>query len=207
MGGGHVTLGEPFEKGDPVTDQGIDPIIPLDDRPEEPHVRDIYARFESTLGFVPNLVKLWSRAPYLVAALVGLETALGAEGRVPLAMKELAMTRTSELNGCPYCRAFHRARLRQLGVDRDKSASLGAPALPRELFTEEELAVLALADEMTLDVKAKPETVRCVTALYGAAGAVELMAVVALLNFDNRMAFSAELPPDPVTLVSSSDRR
>jgi hypothetical protein len=71
--------------------------------------------------------------------------------------------------------------------------------LPRDLYTEEELAVLRLADEMTLDVKAKPETLHAIAKLYGSEGAIELMAAVALLNFDNRMAFTAELPPDPAT--------
>ncbi len=178
-----------------------EPIIPIDDSPQDPEVREIFARFNATLGFVPNLVKLWSQAPHLVSALVTVETALGAEGRVPQALKELAMTRTSELNGCPYCKAFHRARLRKLGVRQQAAEPLAQPELPRELYTEEELAVLKLADEMTLDVKAKPETLRTVARLFGTDGAIELMAAVALLNFDNRMAFTAELPPDPATLV------
>lgn len=174
-------------------------IIPLNESPEEPQIREIYATFDKALGFVPNLVKLWSQAPHLVSALVAVETALGGEGKVPQAMKELAMVRTSELNGCPYCRSFHRARLRALGVEGSKSAGLAAPEIAREFYTEEELAVLSLADEMTLEIKAKPETLAAVAKLYGHDGAVELMAAVALLNFDNRMAFTAGLPVDPAT--------
>jgi AhpD family alkylhydroperoxidase len=176
-----------------------DSVIPFDRLPDDPNVREIFATFDRTLGFVPNLVKLWGQAPHLVRALVAVETALGSEGKVPQTMKELAMVRTSELNGCPYCRAFHRARLRALGVEGAKSGGLAAPELPRELYTEEELAVLRLADEMTLEIRAKPETLAAIATLYGADGAVELMAAVALLNFDNRMAFSAGLPPDPGT--------
>jgi AhpD family alkylhydroperoxidase len=176
-----------------------DSIIPFDRAPDDPQIREIFATFERALGFVPNLVKLWSQAPHLVSALVAVETALGGAGKVPQAMKELAMVRTSELNGCPYCRAFHRTRLRALGVEASKSGGLSVPELPRELYSEEELVVLKLADEMTLDIRAKPETLAAIAKLYGSDGAVELMAAVALLNFDNRMAFSAGLPPDPGT--------
>jgi hypothetical protein len=49
---------------------------------------------------------------------------------------------------------------------------------------------------MTLAIKARPETLSAVVKLYGTDGAIELMAAIALLNFDNRMAFSAELEPD-----------
>jgi AhpD family alkylhydroperoxidase len=175
------------------------PIIPLNDQSDDPQIRDIFARFNATLGFVPNLVKLWSQAPHLVNALVTIETALGGEGKVPQAMKELAMMRTSELNGCPYCKSFHRARLRKLGVRESATTPLSLLELPADLYTEEELAVLRLADEMTIDIKAKPETLRAVAKLYGVDGAIELMAAIALLNFDNRMAFTAELPPDAAT--------
>jgi AhpD family alkylhydroperoxidase len=176
------------------------PILPFAEEPSDPQIREIYAQFTAALGFVPNLVKLWSQAPHLVSALVAVETALGGAGKVPQSMKELAMTRTSELNGCPYCKSFHRARLHKLGVSDHKMAPLAAPDLPRDVYTDEELAVLRLADEMTLEVKAKPATLRAIANLYGTDGAIELMAAVALLNFDNRMAFTAELPPDPGTL-------
>jgi len=53
-----------------------------------------------------------------------------------------------------------------------------------------------VTDEMTLMVRGQPETVGKAIALFGVDGAVELMAVIALLNFDNRMAFTAELPVD-----------
>lgn len=176
------------------------PTLPLVEHPTDPTIRAIYARFDDVLGFVPNLVKLWSQAPHLVSALVAVETLVAGEGRVPQPLKELAMTRTSELNGCPYCKSFHRARLRTLGVAGDKAAPLSKPELPADLYTGEERAVLALADEMTLDVRARPETLAAITGFFGLDGAVELMAAIALLNFDNRMAFTAELPPDPATL-------
>lgn len=154
----------------------------------------------AALGFVPNLVRLWAEAPHLVSTLVSLETTIGGPGLVPQRLKELAMTRTSELNGCPYCKSFHHARLRTLGFPQHLRTQLGSPELPLELFDERERCVLRLAEEMTLDVRASPATLEECRNLFGRAGAVELMAAVALLNFDNRMAYSAQLEPDEATL-------
>lgn len=56
--------------------------------------------------------------------------------------------------------------------------------------------MLKLTDEMTLLVRGQPETVGKAIELFGVDGAVELMATIALLNFDNRMAFTAGIPVD-----------
>jgi AhpD family alkylhydroperoxidase len=172
-------------------------VLPLvTDEQASPEVRAVFDKFKSALGFVPNLVRLWSHSPLLFGALTGLEAVVGAPGKVPGALKELAMARTSELNGCPYCKAFHHDRLKRLGTpaDKDRSLALGQP--PPGLFTDEELAVLKLADEMTMDVQASAATVERVARLFGTEGAIELMACIAMLNLDNRMAYSAALPPD-----------
>jgi AhpD family alkylhydroperoxidase len=129
-------------------------------------------------------------------AALALEVAMTTAGRVPAALKELAATRVSELNRCPYCTAFHHARLGQLAVDGGKAATLAEPTVPSSLFTEAELAVLQLADEMTIDVQAHRATIERVKRLFGVEGAIELMGVIAMLNLDNRMAYSAGLVAD-----------
>ncbi|HLM73149.1 MAG TPA: hypothetical protein VK459_10675, partial [Polyangiaceae bacterium] len=64
------------------------------------------------------------------------------------------------------------------------------------VFSAEETAVLDLTDEMTLSVRASPETVLRVKELFGEAGAIELMATIGMLNCFNRIAFSAGLSAD-----------
>jgi uncharacterized peroxidase-related enzyme len=175
-------------------------VLPLvSDEEASPEVRAVFEKFRNALGFVPNLVRLWSQSSLLFPALTQLEAVVGAAGKVPSAIKELAMARTSELNGCPYCKAFHHERLRKLGESADKSSAIRGEHLEEAasgLFTEEERAALRLADEMTLDVQASRATVERVAKLFGNEGAVELMTCIAMLNLDNRMAYSAALPPD-----------
>lgn len=81
-----------------------------------------------------------------------------------------------------------------------------APSSPdQSLFSAEEQAVLALADEMTTRVHARPETIGRIRSLFGVDGVVELMATIALLNFDNRMAYSAGTPPDVFPVTESQE--
>jgi uncharacterized peroxidase-related enzyme len=173
-------------------------VLPLvTDEQASPETRALFDKFRQALGFVPNLVRLWAHSKLLSSALSQLEMVVGSSARVPTALKELAMARTSELNGCPYCKAFHHDRLRRLGSSANRSSALAMREVEGPgLFTDEERAVLQLADEMTLDVQASAATVERVARLFGVEGTVELMACIAMLNLDNRMAFSADLPPD-----------
>lgn len=172
-------------------------VIPLmTDDEAPPEVRSFFEKVREAIGFVPNLFRLWARAPHLVDTLIQLETTVGGSGKVPAQLKELAMLRTSELNGCPYCAAFHGANFDSAGGDPVQAEALKRRELPPGLFSEEELTVLKLTDEMTLLVRGQPETVGKAIELFGVDGAVELMATIALLNFDNRMAFTAGIPVD-----------
>lgn len=177
-----------------------EPMMPLVQDGEGPaEVQMLFDRIRTALGFVPNLFRLWANAPHLLPTLVQLETTICGTGKVPARLKELAAFRTSELNGCPYCKAFHGGNVRKLGFDESQYGAVQQNALPDiGLFSEEEQAVLRLADEMTLSVRASPATLDWVRRLFGLDGSVELMATIALLNFDNRMAYSATIPPDEV---------
>jgi uncharacterized peroxidase-related enzyme len=174
------------------------PAIPLvQDGEGSEAVQQLFARIRAAIGFVPNLFRLWANAPHLLPTLVQMETTICGSGKVPARLKELAAFRTSELNGCPYCSAFHGHNVKQLGFEDSQFAAVQANEAPAAgLFSDEELAVLALADEMTQRVHARPETIERISALFGLDGTVELMATIALLNFDNRMAYSAKTPPD-----------
>lgn len=183
------------------------PVIPLvQDGEGSAEVQQLFERIRAAIGFVPNLFRLWANAAHLLPTLVQMETTICGDGKVPARLKELAAFRTSELNGCPYCTAFHGNNVRQLGYDPSQFAAAQQPnAHDSSLFSEEEQAVLALTDEMTQRVSAQPATIERVNKLFGVEGTVELMATIALLNFDNRMAYSAGTPPDVFPSASSAD--
>jgi uncharacterized peroxidase-related enzyme len=173
------------------------PISLISDEAASPEVREVFENVRGVFGFIPNWVRMLARSPHVLKALLDFEVRIAGDGKIPRALKELAMTRTSELNGCNYCSAYHRHGLKACGVEESKATAIGQRERPGGgLFSEEETAVLDLTDEMTLNVRASPETVLRVKELFGEDGAVELMAAIGMLNCFNRIAFSAGLSPD-----------
>lgn len=169
----------------------------ITDEEAPPEVREVFENVRGAFGFIPNWVRMLAHAPHVMKALLDLEMSVAGGGKIPAALKELAMMRTSELNSCGYCAAYHRHGLKKAGVEAAKTEALAVRERPGGgLFSEEETAVLDLTDEMTLDVRAKPETVERAARLFGKEGAVELMATIGMLNFFNRMSLSTGISPD-----------
>jgi len=173
------------------------PLSLTSDEAASPEVREVFESVRGVFGFIPNWVRMLAPAPHIMKALLDFEVRVAGDGKVPRALKELAMTRTSELNGCNYCIAYHHHGLKACGVEAAKATAVGQRERPGGgVFSEEESAVLDLTDEMTLNVRATPETVARVKELFGEAGAIELMTAIGMLNCFNRIAFSAGLHPD-----------
>jgi uncharacterized peroxidase-related enzyme len=167
------------------------------DEAASPEVREVFEKVRGVFGFVPNWVRMLAHAPHVMTALIELEMSVAGGGKIPAALKELAMMRTSELNSCGYCSAYHRHGLKKAGVDASKTDALAARERPGGgLFSDEETAVLDLTDEMTIGVRATPETVERAARLFGEDGVVELMATIGMLNFFNRMSLSTGISPD-----------
>lgn len=167
------------------------------DEEASPQVREVFENVRGVFGFIPNWVRMLAHSPHVMKTLLELEMSVAGEGKIPSALKELAMMRTSELNSCTYCSAYHRHGLKRAGVEDSKTDALAVRERPGGgLFSEEETTVLDLTDEMTIDVRAKPETVERATRLFGEDGVVELMATIGMLNFFNRMSLSTGISPD-----------
>lgn len=171
------------------------PLVRDEDAPAG--VAELFTQLQQGLGFVPNYFRMVAHAPDYAGAILGLEGAVTGKGSLAQDLKELIMLRVSELNGCPYCTSWHRGSGAAAGLSEAKRAAVASRELDRAPFSADELAALQLAEEMTLEVRARPETVADLRARVGDRATVELMTVAALLNFHNRMAWTANLPVDP----------
>ena len=69
-------------------------------------------------------------------------------GRVPARLLELARLRLSMLHGCKFCNQGNRVAAQSAGVTREQIAALEADDIAA--FSQEERAVLRLADELAL---------------------------------------------------------
>lgn len=87
-------------------------------------------------------------APEAYKAMFGLEKYLATTSLKPL-HKELIKIRASQINGCAYCVNMHTADARKLG-ETEQRIYLLSVWRESDVYTEEEKALLALTEEVTL---------------------------------------------------------
>lgn len=175
------------------------PIIPLaDPHHVEAEARPVFDSLVESIGFVPNYWRLLAQTPQLVGPIEHLHRVVMGDGAVPNRYKVLAMLRTCELNRAVYCRAVARGLAEDMPWSDEQKQAVASRDGSLALFEPKEQLVLQLATQMTLDIRADEPTISAVQELFGTEGAVELMALIALNNFHNRMSFTAALPVDDV---------
>jgi AhpD family alkylhydroperoxidase len=147
------------------------------------------------LGKVPSVMKVvyarslrFSRLGWSVIRYhdgLGLEKSLGL----------LVQAAISELNGCGFCLDIARAMAVQAHVGLEKFE-----ALPEwqtsPLFSERERAALAYAEEATRHVKVSDATFERVRKSFDEREIIELVTLVAIENFYNRIAIPLGLEAD-----------
>ncbi|MET3027510.1 carboxymuconolactone decarboxylase family protein [Flavobacterium sp. UW10123] len=87
-------------------------------------------------------------APEAYQAMLGLEKYIASTSLTPV-HKELIKIRASQINGCAYCIKMHTADARKLGVTEERIYLLSAWR-EADFYSEEEKAILALTEEITL---------------------------------------------------------
>ena len=132
--------------------------------------------------------------PEAYKAMRGLEKYLAATKLNPL-LKELIKIRASQINGCAYCINMHTKDARQLGETEQRIYALNA-WWDAPYFTEEEQAVLALTEEVTMiSGRVSDETYeRAARVLDEHQLAQVIMAIVAI-NGWNRICISTRTEP------------
>lgn len=142
-------------------------------------------RFE--LGdLVPDFYKALGRA----------NAAVGNSGVDPL-IHELVKIRASQLNGCAFCLDMHIADARKLGEEQRRLDVLAGWREAPTLFSEAEMAALALAEAVTFiaDDGVPDEVWDAATDIFGDEGTAQLIAAIAMINAYNRIAVSTRKPP------------
>ncbi|MGF1724834.1 carboxymuconolactone decarboxylase family protein [Photobacterium nomapromontoriensis] len=128
-----------------------------------------------------------------IDAMMGLENYVSGNTLSPT-IKELIKLRVSMINNCAYCIEMHTPVAQKNGLSVQKMMALSAwPESP--LFSEEERAVLALADEMTLIAEQglTDKTYQQCIALLGDTPTAQCMMQVVTINAWNRIAVSTKM--------------
>ncbi|OOV18666.1 carboxymuconolactone decarboxylase family protein [Flavobacterium sp. LM4] len=87
-------------------------------------------------------------APEAYQALMNLESYISKTSLTPT-HKELIKIRTSQINGCAFCINMHTADARKYG-ETEQRIYLISTWREADIYTEEEKAILALTEEVTL---------------------------------------------------------
>jgi len=116
---------------------------------------------------------------------------------LPAKLVHMVFLRVSQLNGCAHCIDIHTRDLIKEGMPFDTVALLPVWHEAAYLFSMQERAALAWAEEVTLvsETHASDEAYEAVGAVFGEKDVVDLTLAIAAMNAINRMGVSFRLKP------------
>ena len=131
--------------------------------------------------------------PNAYKAMFGLEKYLDSVDLSPT-LKQLIKIRASQINGCAYCIQMHTEQAREQGESEQRIYALSAWK-DSPLFTDQERAVLALTDEVTLisDRGLSKKTYDVAVELLGEKVLAQCIIQIATINAWNRIAVSTNM--------------
>jgi len=155
--------------------------------PPSPELKELFAPFEKSLGFIPNSALIMQRKPKILQAFSQLVGAInGPEGELDRGFKRLLSHVASRAAGCRYCMAHTAGGALRFGVDEAKLAAV-SDYRSSPLYSAAERAALDFA----LAAAAQPNDVTDemfagLRKHWSDGQVVEIVAVISLFGFLNR---------------------
>ena len=116
---------------------------------------------------------------------------------LPSLLTHLVFLRVSQINGCAHCIDIHTRDLLAEGMSVDKVVLVPVWHEAAYLFSEQERAALAWAEEVTRvsETHASDEAYAAALAVFGEKDLVDLTLTIATMNAINRMGVSFRMKP------------
>ena len=163
------------------------PLPRLEPLPPAAELKDLFAPFEKSLGFIPNSALIMQRRPKILQAFSQLLGAInGPGGELDRGFKRLLSHVASRAAGCRYCMAHTAGGALRFGVDEAKLAAVWEYRTS-PLYSEAERVALDFA----LAAAAQPNDVTDemfagLRRHWNDGQVVEIVAVISLFGFLNR---------------------
>ena len=142
-----------------------------------------------------NRLKMNVTEPAGYKALMALEAYIGGT-TLTKTHKELIKIRASQINGCAFCIDMHTKDARKAGETEQRIYALSAWR-DTSFFDEQERALLALTEEVTLITKhVKEETYNNAVNVFGEKYVAQIIMATITINAWNRMAITTGLQPE-----------
>jgi AhpD family alkylhydroperoxidase len=138
----------------------------------------------------------WSQvAPEGAKALFGLHHYVTKSTNLPEELIHLVFLRVSQINGCAHCIDIHGRDLRKT-MSVEKVALIPVWDEVPQLFTDQQRAALAWADEVTRvsETRASDEAYAAASAAFKPKDLVDLTIAIAAMNAFNRLGAPFRLP-------------
>lgn len=145
---------------------------------------------------------VWSKAsPEGAKALGALHHFVTQGTGLPSQLIHLVFLRVSQINGCAHCIDIHSRDLRKEGMSVDKLVLVPVWHEAQSLFSAQERAALAWAEEVTRvsETHASDAAYAAALAVFGEKDLVDLTLTIAAMNAMNRMGISFRMQPRAAT--------
>lgn len=130
--------------------------------------------------------------PAAYQAMYGLEKYLSTSKVNPIQL-ELIKMRASQINGCAFCLNMHSTDARKMGETEQRLYLLNAWR-ETNLFTDEEQAILALTEEVTLITNhVSDATYQKAASLFDEQYLAQIIMAIVTINAWNRLAITAKI--------------
>ncbi|WP_100341277.1 carboxymuconolactone decarboxylase family protein [Mucilaginibacter auburnensis] len=146
-----------------------------------------------------NRINIQQLQPEAYKAMFPLENYVRTSG-LSATHRELIKIRASQINGCAFCINMHTADARKNGETEQRIYLLNAWREVNGLYTEEERALLALTEEVTLIHQhgVSNETYEKAISAFGEEGVAKIIVAIMAINAWNRMAIATQMQPEGV---------
>ena len=136
-------------------------------------------------------------APQGAKALGGTHHYITTATNLPSQLIDLVFLRVSQINGCAHCIDIHARDLMKGGMAVDKVMLVPVWDEASYLFSNQEQAALAWAEEVTRvsETHASEEAYAAASAVFEPKDLVDLTIAIATMNAFNRLGISFRLPP------------
>ena len=139
-------------------------------------------------------VNIEQTQPQIWKAMYGLSSVVNRSS-ISLIQKHLIMVRTSQINSCAFCLNMHTEEALKIGETQKRLFLLSAWR-ETDLFSDEEKAILALTEEVTLIHQngVTQKTYKQAEKFFSAETIGEIIMSIIVMNAWNRVAVSTHLP-------------
>jgi AhpD family alkylhydroperoxidase len=141
-------------------------------------------------------VNIFETQPEVYKAMMGLEKFIASTTLNPI-HKELIKIRASQINGCAFCIDMHTKEAKKLGLSDQRIFLLNAWKEVRTLYSDEEKAILAMTEEITLisHNQLSQATYDNAKKFFDDQYIIAIMMMIITINAWNRIAIATEMQP------------